>query len=70
MCYNKREFTLIYEKERGNGIMHILKKVIAAVAAAAFAASAITGCHDKNMPERTKKEFDKARALLSLAALP
>ena len=27
--------------------MHILKKVIAAVAAAAFAASAITGCHDK-----------------------
>ena len=41
MCYNKREFTLIYEKERGNGIMHILKKVIAAVAAAAFAASAI-----------------------------
>ena len=42
--------------------MHILKKVIAAVAAAAFAASAITGCHDKNMPERTKKEFDKATA--------
>ena len=42
--------------------MHILKKVIAAVAAAAFAASAITGCHNKNMPERTKKEFDKATA--------
>lgn len=40
--------------------MNLLKKIFMLSTAAALVCMAFTSCHDKNMPERTKEEFNEA----------